>query len=142
MKQVKINFKKMRPDAVTPTKAHETDTGFDLTILDGKQIADNIYRYDTGIAVQPQEGYYTEVYPRSSFSKTGYVLLNSVGIIDHSYRGSILVTLMKVNPSCPDLPLPYKGFQLVVRKLILSTLQEVDELDETARGKGGFGSSG
>jgi dUTP pyrophosphatase len=97
--------------------------------------------YDTGIAVCPPDGYYTEVVPRSSLSKTGYMLANSVGIIDSSYRGSIKVVVTG-DESLKSLELPFKGFQLVVRKQYHANFAEVDTIDETARGDGGFGSTG
>ena len=96
--------------------------------------------YDTGIAVCPPDGYYTEVVPRSSLTKTGYMLANSVGIIDSSYRGSIKVVVSGDN-SLDDLTLPFKGFQLILRKLEEVEVVEVDDLDDTVRGDGGFGST-
>ena len=98
--------------------------------------------FDTGIAVEPPEGYYFELVGRSSISKSGYMLANNIGIIDDSYRGSILVALVKINPSAPDLELPCRLVQLIPRQLVLMEPKEVDELSDTIRGTGGFGSSG
>ena len=53
--------------------------------------------YDSYISVQPPEGYYFEIVPRSSISKLGYILTNSIGIIDPSYRGTLKVVLTKIN---------------------------------------------
>ena len=138
-------FKKTENDAVIPTKAHPSDTGYDLTLIRvSKDMSipgfEKIIMYDTGIAVCPPDGYYTEVVPRSSLSKTGYMLANSVGIIDASYRGSIKVVVTG-DDSLGDLSLPFKGFQLILRKLEEADVVEVDDLDQTVRGEGGFGST-
>jgi dUTP pyrophosphatase len=69
------------------------------------------------------------------------MLANSVGIIDASYRGSIKVVLTG-DDSLGGLSLPFKGFQLILRKLEEADVVEVDDLDATVRGDGGFGSSG
>jgi len=82
-----------------------------------------------------------EVVPRSSLSKTGWMLANSVGIIDPSYRGNIMVAVIKVDPNAQPLTLPFRGFQLVVRKQFHVDMVNADELDETNRGHGGFGST-
>ena len=144
---VKLQFKKCAEDAVIPTKAYPSDTGYDLTITKLEKIiryptdpAMDVVMFDTGIAVACSEGYYTEVVPRSSLSKTGYMLANSVGIIDSSYRGSIKIVLTG-DKNLRNLQLPFKGFQLIIRKRIDAEVEVVDELDETVRGDGGFGST-
>ena len=138
-------FKKCRSDAVIPTKSHPSDTGYDLTVVSvSKDMSINghtIIMFDTGIAVRPPDGYYTEVVARSSLSKTGYMIANSVGIIDNSYRGAIKIVLTG-DETLAELALPFKGFQLILRKLeTVDTVIEVDYLDETDRGDGGFGST-
>lgn len=138
-----ISVVKACPDAIVPTKARESDVGYDLTIIKfHKQISDDIFMYDTGIKLQVPWGHYVEVYPRSSLSKTGWMLANSVGIIDSSYTGNIYVVLSRSYPNTPDLPMPFKGFQLVVRKQHHANFVLTDDLEETCRGEGGFGSTG
>ena len=140
----KLLFKKFDTDAVLPSKAYPNDAGYDLTLIkiskDMSRNRQTIIMFDTCIGVCPPDGYYTEVVPRSSLSKTGYMLANSVGIIDASYRGSIKVVLTG-DTSLPDLELPFKGFQLILRKLEDAVVEEVNDLDTTARGDGGFGST-
>lgn len=63
----------------------------------------NTILYDTGIKINVKYGYYAEVVPRSSLSKSGYMLANSIGIIDNSYRNNIFVALTKINPDAPDI---------------------------------------
>lgn len=78
-----INFKKLDPQAVTPTKAHPTDAGFDLTAISiNKNITDSYIEYDTGIAIEIPKGHVGLLFPRSSISKYDLALCNSVGVID------------------------------------------------------------
>ena len=100
--------------------------------------------YDTNISVRPPNGYYFEIVPRSSLSKTGYILTNSIGIIDPTYRGTLKVVITKICPEAHEFELPNKRFQLIPRKYDLNNkliIKEVDILDETERGDGGFGST-
>ena len=136
-----FTFKKVHPDAVAPHKTHESDSGYDLVLVQHLQTEMGVSWYDTGIAVQPPDGYYFEVYGRSSIARTGYMLANNVGIIDSSYRGTIRVALVKVNPNAPDLTLPCRLVQLVPRAFIHLVPQQADSLDDTPRGDGGFGST-
>lgn len=137
-----ILFRKDDPNAVTPTRGTNMAVGYDLTAISvAKKISERTTLYDTGICVQPPPGYYTEILPRSSLSKTGYVLSNSVGTIDPDYTGRLLIALTKVDDSLPDLELPFTKCQLVLRKFESFRLIETDKLTETERGDGGFGST-
>jgi len=139
-----IKVFKTDENAVIPTKAFEEDAGYDLTII--KKLKDFNSRtslYDTGIKIEIDEGYYTEIVPRSSISKSGYILANNIGIIDNHYRGNLMIALTKIADDAPEIQLPFKCCQLIVRKQILSNLIEVVENDfsETKRNDGGFGST-
>ena len=130
--------------AIIPTKTRASDVGYDLSVIKVfKQISKAITMYDTGIIIIPTYGYYFEVYARSSLSKTGYILANSVGIIDGSYSGTIKVALIKIDSSMPDIKLPFKGMQLVLRKMLHFELNNTynSNLVKTSRGDGGFGST-
>jgi deoxyuridine 5'-triphosphate nucleotidohydrolase len=144
-KVLTVEFTKTHPDAVIPTRAFPTDIGYDLTAISvKKQLSENTYLFDTGIAVKPPTGCYTEILPRSSISKTGWMLSNSVGLIDPSYRGNLLIALTRVDESAGcDLTkeLPFVRCQLILRKAELFDMKQVETLDETARGSGGFGST-
>jgi dUTP pyrophosphatase len=132
-------------DAVLPTKAHDSDIGWDLVaIREHKVINEDIIMYDTGIVAIPPKGYYLEILPRSSISKTGWMLANSVGTIDPDYRGNLYIVLMRVVKSMPKIELPFCKCQLVLRKIEKASLVEVteEEIDVTERGSGGFGSTG
>tara|TARA_B100001094_G_scaffold195927_1_gene189862 strand:- start:33 stop:467 length:435 start_codon:yes stop_codon:yes gene_type:complete len=139
-----IQFKSHNDDAIIPFRAGENEVGFDLTIISKvKDISHNTAMYDSFISVQPPDGIYFEIVPRSSLSKTGYILTNSIGIIDPTYRGTIKVVLTKINPEAPDIELPNKRFQLIPRTFISNVFQvtEVRDLSNTSRGSGGFGST-
>jgi len=139
-----IKVYKTDKDAVIPSKAFEEDAGYDLTII--KKIKDfnsKTTLYDTGIKIEIDEGYYTEIVPRSSISKFGYILANNIGIIDNHYRGNLMIALTKIADDAPDIELPFKCCQLIVRKQIYSDLYEItdDNLSSTLRNDGGFGST-
>lgn len=135
-------FKKLTPEATVPKKAHPTDAGYDLVAtsrtFDPKT---GLYTYGTSIACALPEGTVGLLCPRSSVTKMGVRLGNSVGVLDQSYRGEIMLKFDAIDP----LNLYKIGDrigQLVVVPLGDSGSEEVLELDETIRGSGGFGSSG
>jgi dUTP pyrophosphatase len=139
-----FKFAKCKPNAVAPTKAYSCDTGYDLTILDIVKDYGRTKLYGTGIKIEPPENIYFDIVPRSSISKTGYILANSVAVIDSSYRGELLIALTKIDNSKPDLTLPMRIAQLVPRNLLKLEPTEVieDELTSTIRNTDGFGSTG
>lgn len=137
-----FRWAKVLPDALPPSKEFASDSGFDLTLISREKRVGAVEFFRTGLRVQPAFGWYFDLVPRSSISKTGYMLANGVGVIDRAYVGEILVPLVKVDSSAPDLPLPARLVQIIPRQIIAAELIEVDELDSTARGAGGFGSTG
>lgn len=128
-------------DAVVPSRAHNTDAGYDLTLISLIEKINDVEFYDTGIAIAPPPGHYVQVYARSSISKTGYMLANGVGIIDNGYRGNIKIALRKVNPNMPNLALPCVFAQMIPVRMIDTNFELCKTLDDTARGTGGFGST-
>jgi deoxyuridine 5'-triphosphate nucleotidohydrolase len=129
--------------AVMPSKCRASDVGYDLTIIKECKVLNASTRlYDTGIKLDIPNGYYVEIVPRSSLSKSGYMLANSVGIIDQSYRGNIYVALTKINAESNEPELPWKCCQMIIRKQIYGKITESKEdFDETNRNTGGFGST-
>jgi dUTP pyrophosphatase len=137
-----IKFKKTLQNAEVPKQATENDVGYDLTAVEFvKKLSDNTYMYDTGICVKPPPGFYTEIVPRSSIVKTGYMLSNSVGVIDPHYTGSLKICFTKVDQSCPDLEVPFTKCQLIVKRAEYGVFEEVLDFETTMRGDGGFGST-
>lgn len=136
-----VRFKKLTSDAVSPTRGTALSTGMDITLIRVvKQINSNTTMYGTGLSIFPPDGYYTELVPRSSIVKTGYMMANSIGIIDNDYRGELMIVLTKTSPEVPDLVLPNRLIQLVLRKFENYEMEE-GELNDTERGYGGFGST-
>ena len=142
-----VKMVKVHPDAVIPSKAHGSDVGYDLTVIDIAKVIkkDKIIMFDSGIQARIPWGTYLEIVPRSSLSKTGWMMANSIGIIDPSYRGNLMVACIKVDPDAAPLQLPFRGFQLIVRKQEHMTVVECENTDDsstkTTRGAGGFGST-
>ena len=93
-----IHVQLCHPHAQLPERAHVSDIGFDLTLIsrvDGKteDTVHDVTVFDTGIKIQPPPGHYVEILPRSSLYKEGYMLVNSVGVIDPEYEGDLMVAL-------------------------------------------------
>ena len=135
--------------AIVPSKNNYSDAGLDLTIIrEHKVLNTDTVLYDTGIKLEIPNGYYVEIVPRSSISRSGYALANSIGIIDQGYTGNLYVALRKINNDCENLVLPYKCCQIIMKKqiypkIIIEDLTEErkDNILSTSRGSGGFGST-
>jgi dUTP pyrophosphatase len=138
-----VKFKKLHENAVLPTYAKPGDAGLDLTAV-SKQWSGIQFVYGTGIAVEIPEGYVGLIFPRSSVYKYELALSNSVGVVDSGYRGEIQFIF---NPTTNNvIPKNYnvgdRIGQLVIIPYPTVIPEWSEELTETARGSGGFGSSG
>lgn len=129
-------------DAVLPVRQYEEDIGMDLVCIKiHKKLDNGVILYDTGLSMKPPKDHYIEILPRSSISKSGWFLANSVGIIDPNYTGNFLVALAPLNEkSVPPEP-PFCLTQIILRKAIRGSVIQVESLEETERGDGGFGST-
>ena len=139
-----IQIYKQNTNAVLPSRAHSTDIGLDLVAIKVHKVV-NPYTimYDTGIVAIPPTGYYLEITPRSSISKSGWMLANSIGIVDPDYRGNLYIVLTRVVPNAEEIELPFCKCQLVLRKSEYAPVVELSSLEDfTERGYGGFGSTG
>jgi len=144
-----LKIYKTDEQAIVPSKNNYSDAGLDLTIIrEYKVLNTDTVLYDTGIKLEIPNGYYVEIVPRSSISRSGYALANSIGIIDQGYTGNLYVALRKVNNDCDNLVLPYKCCQIIMKKQIYPkiiikdlTVDSKDKILSTARGSGGFGST-
>lgn len=140
---MKVKFKKLHPDAVMPSKAHGSDAGFDLTAVSVEEDRKrNIVTYHTGIAVGLPEGTFALLCPRSSVYKHQLQLANGLGVIDQGYHGELIFKYRIVQPHISRYPVGERVGQIVVLPLPEVELEEVDVLEESDRGEGGFGSSG
>lgn len=137
-----VLVRRLRADAILPSKGRVSDSGYDLTILHVVRSHGNIVLYGTGLSVEPPPGWYFDVIARSSLIKLGYMMANSVGVIDRAYRGEIMVPLLKVDPNATDIALPARVAQLIPRPVVHFPVVESAELTVTHRGSGGFGSTG
>lgn len=140
-----VRFKKLSPDAVIPTKAHPTDAGFDL-VATSEDFKEGVYVYGTGIAVEIPEGYVGLVFPRSSIAKKDLFLSNSVGVIDSHYRGEIMFKFRMARAQeyvkDPIYSVGERIGQIIIIPFPDVVFSEADELSETDRGEGGYGSTG
>ena len=146
-----IKVFKVDERAVVPSKSRYSDSGYDLTIIsEYKRLTTNTVIYDTGIQLEIPNGYYVEIVPRSSISRSGYILANNVGIIDQGYRGNLYVALTKINEDVPELSMPWRCCQMIVKKQVYSRLEVVSSgvaaappvIETSSRGSGAFGSTG
>jgi dUTP pyrophosphatase len=141
---MKLIFTKLHPDAVTPSKAYPTDSGYDLTAVEVENTGTQLI-CKTGIAVRPPDGYACYIFPRSSIRKTGLVMANSVGVIDATYTGGLEVSFIIFSPN-NLYKVGDRVAQLVVLPLVLCSYTVTTELPEQTadkvRGNNGFGSTG
>lgn len=154
---MKVRIKKLNGRAVMPAKAHDTDAGFDLTAT--RKWCDEYGNlcYGTDLAFEIPEGYVGYIFPRSSNSKKDLTLSNSVGVIDSGYRGEVTFKfkaswrISEVGVCFGDCdyemhPVQYQVGdrigQLIIMPIPDIEFEEAEELSQTDRGEGGYGSSG
>ena len=139
---LKLRMKKLVPEAVVPAYAKPGDAGLDLTATSVKfDEATRKLKVGFGLAMEIPFGYVGLLFPRSSVHKTGLVMSNCVGVIDSGYRGEVCSVFY-----VPEGAQPYavgdRCAQLIVLPYPQIQTEEASELSETARGTGGFGSTG
>lgn len=147
---MKILFKKLDENAQMPVKAegHEADFCYDCFAVSEEEIAPNVWKYSLGFALQPVnefDGYNIrgiKLRARSSIWKTGMVLSNSVGTVDEIYTGCISAVFYHVMPNMPRYHVGEKVCQICLERTESLQFEEVHELRKTARGDGGYGSTG
>ena len=136
---MKIKIKKLHPDAVIPKYAHEGDAGMDVFALDF-EIKDKYVEYRTGLSFELPEGYVMLVFPRSSITDRDLIMKNCVGVLDSGFRGELKLRFKKEGENI------YRAGEKIAQVIIIPypsiEFQEVEELSESSRGKGGFGSTG
>jgi deoxyuridine 5'-triphosphate nucleotidohydrolase len=137
-----IHFKRLDPRATLPTRGSSSSAGLDLysiediTIEPRKRIVAR-----TGLAVAVPVGFYGRVAPRSGLAvKNGLDVL--AGVIDSDYRGEVCCALLNTGDEAINLPPGSRLCQLIIEQIITPAPEWANELDETARGAGGFGSTG
>lgn len=145
--KVVVKVKRLSPQARMPERAHFGDKGADVYAVSKNIVmmtdTKDVICYGTGLAFEIPVGYSVELRPRSSVYKTGMSLCNSIGTIDAGYRGEVKAMFYADHCSKP-YNVGDKIAQLVVPECLATEVEfvEVDELTESVRGDGGFGSTG
>ena len=157
-----VRFKRLHPDAVVPFKTYPEDFCYDVVATSEEEIAPNVWKYGIGLAFEigglryvkgniDYEDRYIEIpdmmfsldfRPRSSIYKTGMVLSNAVGTVDNLYRGEVSAVFYHVFPDMPRYRVGDRIGQIKLGFTLPIEFEEVDELIQTARGDGGYGSTG
>tara|TARA_R110002110_G_scaffold73725_1_gene195456 strand:+ start:298 stop:855 length:558 start_codon:yes stop_codon:yes gene_type:complete len=168
---MKTEIKLLDEKAEIPKRAHETDTGYDLKFIGVDKIVGDVIFFKTGLSICPPANHYWEIVPCSRISKQGLSVANSFGVIDEDYRGELIVairvhhayagegvgktqqfangiillegTKYRSMHALSDGILRHKPVltQMILRERLNSEFVEVEELSETQRGDGGFGST-
>jgi dUTP pyrophosphatase len=142
---LKVRFQRLTPHAREPVRAHDHDAGYDLRAAEAARLEPGERTsVGTGIAVAIPEGCAGLVLPRSGLAaRHGITLPNTPGLIDPGYRGEVRVLLLNTDARAAfAIDAGDRIAQLVVVRAEELSFEEADELDETARAAGGFGSSG
>ena len=143
---MEIKIKKLSEDAVIPTYGSEYSAGADLYALTDEPIViepGKTVLVHTGISIEIPEGYGGFIYARSGLStKRGLAPANKVGVIDADYRGELMVSLYNQSGVTQTVESKERIAQLVIAPFLKAEYEEADELCDTARGAGGFGSTG
>ena len=142
---ISVKIKMLDPDLPVPSYAHPSDAGADLHARESAVLQPGeraLIR--TGLAIALPHGYVGLVHPRSGLAaKHGITVVNAPGTVDAGYRGEIMVTLLNTdNTNAFEVKRGDRIAQLVIQKVELAQFEQVETLDDTARGTGGFGSTG
>ena len=159
--RIKLKIKKLHPDAKLPFKKHDSDFCYDVYATSMEEIHPDVYRYHTGLAVQIDRNSICgsqfwddkrvinaeslldiDIRPRSSICNTGLVLANSEATIDEAYTGEIMLTFYHVVKTLPVYKVGDRIAQMKFGITMPFDFVEVEELDETDRGDGGYGNTG
>ncbi len=141
--QLIVKVKKLHENAVIPSYSKPGDAGMDLTIT--SQLSNTTFdvSYGFGIAMEIPRGYVGLVFPRSSVRNQDLLLTNCVGVIDSDYRGELQATFKKTNGlDSTKYNVGDRGAQIIILPFPQVFMVESDELSDTERGTGGFGSTG
>lgn len=136
-----VKIKLSHPDAKMPTYAKPGDAGMDMYCTDFEMDKYGNYVYYTGVHMEIPQGYVGLIFPRSSISKTGLSLRNSVGVIDSGYRGEIMFKFAG-SSSKASYEIGDRIGQMIIMPHPQIELTCVEHLSETERGEGGYGSTG
>lgn len=141
--KIPVKFKKLHPEAKIPKQSTELATGYDLFATSEKLEANGVVTYGTGLAIEIPKNYTAYLVPRSSIANTSLMLNNSLGVIDADYRGELLLKFRNVTmQGAKKYNVGDKIGQLILLPRFEIDFEEVEQLTETQRGTGGWGSTG
>jgi dUTP pyrophosphatase len=142
---MKVRIKKLNENAVIPSYAKDGDAGMDLVATSIISNTSTQITYGIGLALEIPKGFVGLIFPRSSVRKTRLMLSNCVGVVDSGYRGELQATFNKINNDSVSEN-DYKVGDRIAQIMIIPhppiEFEETDELSDTERGEGGFGSTG
>ena len=136
---LKIKIKKLSDSVVIPKYAHPGDAGMDVYAI-SKEKTDKYVEYGTGLVFEVPAGYVMLAFPRSSISKLDLIMANSVGVIDAGYRGELKFRF-KQNGAM-DYKIGDRIGQIIFIPFPVIEFEETQDLSESVRGDGGWGSTG
>ena len=140
---MEVKVKKLHPDAILPTRATEGSACWDVySVGDYKLWWTNITPIRTGLAFEVPPGYFLDIRPRSGLSIEGMVICNSPGTLDSDYRGELSILARSAPSQGLDIKKGQRIAQVRLEKVIDIDWVPVEELNNTVRGAGGFGSTG
>ena len=142
---MQVRIKKLNENAVIPSYAKEGDAGMDLVATSIISNTSTQITYGIGLALEIPKGFVGLIFPRSSVRKTRLMLSNCVGVVDSGYRGELQATFNKINNdsvSENDYKIGDRIAQIMIIPHPPIEFEEADELSDTERGEGGFGSTG
>ncbi|MEM7794080.1 MAG: dUTP diphosphatase [Cyanobacteria bacterium P01_C01_bin.118] len=141
---VTIKFQKLSPAAIIPTYAHPGDAGADLVAIEQHILAPmQRLAIPTGLAAEIPQGYEMQVRPKSSLAlKHGIAVLNTPGTVDAGYRGEIKVILINLGADPFEITPGQRIAQIIIAPVLQAEFVIAEQLSESARGAGGFGSTG
>lgn len=139
-----VRFKKLTPFATTPSRGTPDSAGYDLYSAQTIEVAPGgCIKVPTDIAIEIPKDYFGGIYPRSGLStKKGLRLANCVGVVDADYRGGVIVAIYNDSDEVQVIERGDRIAQLIIQPYLNVRFELVDELEETERGSGGFGSTG
>lgn len=139
---MKLQIKKNHPDARIPRYTIEGDAGLELYSLEDVSLSPDERRIvKTGISMKIPKGYVGLIWDKSGIAVKGGIKTMG-GVIDSNYRGDVGVILKNLSDEVYEIKRGDKIAQMLIQKVECSIIEEVNELDETERGDGGFGSTG
>ena len=137
--EVILKVKKLHPDAVLPSYAREGDAAMDVVAVN-REVTDKYIQYGTGLAFEIPKGYVCLIFSRSSVTNKDLMLKNAVGILDSGYRGELVLRFQKLGNDVYEVG--DRVGQIMIIPVPNVKIQEVQELSDSSRGTGGFGSTG